>query len=339
MKTLWKILAPSLLLASVAGWGQPAAQTPSQTPSPVQTPTQTPAPDQSAAPADDPVVGDWKGNIAADLPIFVHIALSKGAYVAVTDSPAQGVAAIPTTVAVDGNTITIRTVAATPSRFTGTITGRRIAGTFTEGGSSMSLTLTRTILENATLAGDWQGSVVGGVPLILHITETPRGFSAATDSPSLGISGIRTAIAMNANVVKMQFASKPPAQFVGVQEGSALIGAFTQARNVAVVTFTKSIDAAASAVVGDWQGNITSLVPIVFHIRVTGRGFVAATDSPALGKTNIRTAVAVNGSAVKLRIADTPPSTFTGIVDGNTLTGVLTTGRSSTQITLNRMGN
>jgi hypothetical protein len=343
MKTL-KLLAPTLLLlassllASVAGWGQTATQTPTQTPPTTQAPApaQTPAPNQPAAPA-DPFVGDWRGTIASTLPIVVHITLNSGAYAATTDSPNQNVTGIPTTVQIDGATITIHTMAATSSSFTGTINGDTIVGNFTERGTTVPLTLTRAGADSQPLAGDWQGTVAGSVPLILHIVDTGRGYRASTDSPSHGISGIRTAITVNGSAVKLQIASTPPAQFVGTYDGSTLAGAFSQGRNSTNVTFTRSADAASSPVVGDWQGNVTDLIPLVFHIRATGRGFVATTDSPNLGKTNIRTQIAVNGNAVKLRIGGQSPAVFTGVTDGNTLTGTLASNGSSVRLTMERV--
>jgi hypothetical protein len=339
MKSVWKLLVPAvILLASVAGWGQTATQTPTQTSPSAQTTAQAqdPAPGQAPVPAADPLIGDWKGNIADGVPIIVHIGLNGNAYVAAVDSPSQGTSGIPTTLTVDGNTITFRTLATTPSNFTGTIHGDTITGTFTEAGNSVPLALSRSGAATVPLAGDWQGTVAGSVPLTVHITNAIQGYRANTDSPSHGISGIRTAIAVNGAAVRLQIASSPPALFVGNQDGNTLTGVFTQGRNSTPMTFVRSNNAAISAVVGDWQGAVTDLVPIIFHIRSTGKGFVATTDSPSLSQNNLRTQIVVNGNQLRLRTIGTTVTTFVGAVNGNSMTGTLSSGRNSVQITLTR---
>jgi len=351
MKAVYRIIAPAMMFACTAAWGQTPAQTPAQPPqtppsgqAPVkpQTPaqTQTPTPNQPDTPGIDPLVGDWTGNLTSDLPIVVHITQGKDSYSATTDSPSQGTADIPTTVSFDGATIKISTVAATPSTFIGTFDGDRITGKFTEGGISVPLTLTRSTPDTvATLVGDWQATT-GGVQVIVHISNSGRGYSATTDSPNQKITGIRTAIAVNGSGVRLQIASDPAAIFVGIQEGGRIVGTFTQARNSTTLTLSKVAEPSPPDLVsGDWRGAITELVPITVHIRATPRGFTAATDSPTLGKSGARTQITVNGATVALRFAGSPPAVFVGHATSTTLTGTLTLGRNSRAFTLTKAAN
>ena len=87
------------------------------------------------------MLGTWTGSLdagVARIPLVLHLD-STGCSL---DSPAQGANGIPCTRQVDGNNIDIG-IPSIGASYRGTIAGDSLKGTFTQGGHSLALTLTR----------------------------------------------------------------------------------------------------------------------------------------------------------------------------------------------------
>lgn len=94
-----------------------------------------------AAWASADMLGTWTGSLdagVARIPLVLHLD-STGCSL---DSPAQGASGIPCTRQVDGNNIDIG-IPSIGASYRGTIAGDSLKGTFTQGGHSLALTLTR----------------------------------------------------------------------------------------------------------------------------------------------------------------------------------------------------
>ncbi|MDT7857309.1 alpha/beta hydrolase [Rubrivirga sp. S365] len=98
----------------------------------------------ASAAAQSPVVGDWTGEIeGAGLTVTFHVAEADGGLSSTFDVPAQGALGVPTgETTFRGDTLTI-TVPLVGGRYQGTLVGRAVAGTWSQGGASLPLTLTR----------------------------------------------------------------------------------------------------------------------------------------------------------------------------------------------------
>ncbi len=118
-----RLLAAALLFASAAVAQTPAAQTPT---------------------APSPAAGDWSGVLAGTgLTLVLHVVETGGALTATFDVPMQGATGLPVgTTALAGDRLTLG-IPAIGGRYEGTLAGDSISGTWSQGGASLPLTLTR----------------------------------------------------------------------------------------------------------------------------------------------------------------------------------------------------
>ena len=93
------------------------------------------------------IEGSWKGNLSVqgtELPLVFHISGEGDELSSTMDSPSQGATGIPMDVTTfEENVLTIKFNQA-GIKFVGTLTDEAIAGTFTQGGMEMPLTLAKT---------------------------------------------------------------------------------------------------------------------------------------------------------------------------------------------------
>ena len=98
----------------------------------------------ASAAAQSPVAGDWTGEIeGAGLTVTFHVTETDGALSSTLDVPAQGAVGVPTgETTLDGDALAI-TVPTVGGRYDGTLADGAITGTWSQGGASLPLTLTR----------------------------------------------------------------------------------------------------------------------------------------------------------------------------------------------------
>jgi hypothetical protein len=97
------------------------------------------------------IVGDWRGAVSPapgrSIPLVLHINGTPGSFTATLDSPAQGAVGLPVaSVKQEGRTLYI--VLTTPSAsYTATVSddGKTLVGTWSQGGGSIPLTMTRAV--------------------------------------------------------------------------------------------------------------------------------------------------------------------------------------------------
>ena len=116
------------------------------------------APQTTTVAASNAIVGDWRGAIVPapgrSIPLILHISGTPGSLTATLDSPAQGAVGLPiASVKQEGKMLHL--VLTTPSAsYTATISddGRTLDGTWSQGGGSISLTMTRATTRTAPAA-------------------------------------------------------------------------------------------------------------------------------------------------------------------------------------------
>ena len=98
----------------------------------------------SAAAAQSPAAGDWSGEIAGTgLTIILHVTETDGALASTFDVPLQGATGVPVgATTFTGNVLTLD-IPAIRGRYEGTLAGDAVSGTWTQGGGSLPLTLSR----------------------------------------------------------------------------------------------------------------------------------------------------------------------------------------------------
>ncbi len=116
------------------------------------------APQATSVAASSAIVGDWQGSIVPapgrSIPLILHISGTPGSLTATLDSPAQGAVGLPVaSVKQEGRTLHL--VLTTPSAsYTAILSddGRTLEGTWSQGGGSISLTMTRATTRAAPAA-------------------------------------------------------------------------------------------------------------------------------------------------------------------------------------------
>ena len=139
------------------------------------------------------------------------------------------------------------------------------------------------------LAGDWEGTVAGQIPLVLHLRADANGALTATvDSPSQGANGLAGA---NAKLTGLTLTFDVPlvhGSYSGTvsADGKSISGTWTQGQSTPL-DFTQTITAAQvaaeeaslkpSAVDGNWKGALSSggqTLHVVFHFKTVKGGAV-----------------------------------------------------------------
>jgi hypothetical protein len=219
---------------------------------------------RAGAPAD--VAGHWEGAVHTsneDVQIVVDISLdADDKLIGTFGNPSQSLKGFPLRlVAVDGTAVTLELKTADPGvqTFNGNLSAdsREMSGNFLVGIYSIPFSLTRTgdaeiapvsrgPALDATLAGEWQGTLAAGsreLPLALvlanHADGTSTGTWAAGEGPPTPI-----AIALNGANVTLT-STVTPIEFKGAVNGAGteIVGTMTQGTVVRPVTFTRATPA------------------------------------------------------------------------------------------------
>ncbi len=98
----------------------------------------------SAAAAQSPAVGNWSGELTGTgLTLILHVTDTDGALAATFDVPMQGATGVPVgTTSLAGDRLTLG-IPSIGGRYEGTVAGDAITGTWSQGGASLPLVLTR----------------------------------------------------------------------------------------------------------------------------------------------------------------------------------------------------
>lgn len=195
----------------------------------------------------DPAVGTWKGTLVVagqSLPLVFHVVGLPGALSATFDSPAQRGFGVPIDTFKDENGSIQFASMRFDFLFNGTMSGDKIAGTFTQRGVSVPFEIVRVAVQGGPpeqntaperLVGTWTGIIPFQQPLriVLHVQSSGGGgLTATADSPDQNISGIPVElITINGNVVDFSMA-RVGAHFNGTLSGEAISGTFSQGVNV-----------------------------------------------------------------------------------------------------------
>lgn len=199
-----------------------------------------------AAPTTADVTGTWSGMLhfpSASLLLVITFSNNNGALSATAASPYQGASALPIDrVAIDGTTLTFSSTRLQLS-FTGTIAPNAIAGTFTQRGVAVPLTLVRSSLGTSDLAGTWLGTLhAGGSDILLGLTiahGAGSALSATLDSPSQGATGIAvTSIAAENGTLTFSVA-RLGASYTGHIGSDSIVGTFVQGGAQFPLTFAR----------------------------------------------------------------------------------------------------
>lgn len=196
----------------------------------------------------------------------------------------------------------------------------------------------------ASLAGEWKGSLMGQLPLVLHLEVDPQGALKATmDSPSQGANGLA---GDNAKLTGASLSFDIPSvggNFAGTVTpgGKTISGTWTQqGRSLALEwsfagTAAQAAAAAASVppspIDGDWTGALHAggnTLHVVFHFKAAPDGILCSLDSVDQNSHGIPCGdVKVSGKRLSL---DAPAihGTYSGSLrsDGKHIDGTWTQG-------------
>jgi hypothetical protein len=200
--------------------------------------------------------GDWQGTLSAgpvELRIVLHVSADGQGFKGSLDSPDQGVKGI----AVASIRFADSSLAFDVPSISGSYTGKAnadvttITGTWTQGGNSLPLLLTRAVAtapirrvpKPSDIDGDWEGTLNAGVTLrlVLHIVSYEDGPTATMDSLDQNALGL-PATTITRDGAKLQFTMK---QFGGEFSGTldagltAIDGTWSQGGNSAPLTLKR----------------------------------------------------------------------------------------------------
>jgi hypothetical protein len=195
------------------------------------------------------LAGNWRGDVLPGLPIVLHIHGKPGAYKATADSPNQGAGGMAAKVVQHGVNVTIKIAASGQFAFSGKLKGNTISGTWSQNGQTGSMKLSRmaqaaahaskTKAHGSGLAGDWSGTVLPGLPIVVHVSGSPGQYTATADSPNQGATGIDTTIVVNGNSVTITLNTPAPFTFNGTVNGNKISGTWSQNGQTGQMTFTR----------------------------------------------------------------------------------------------------
>jgi hypothetical protein len=193
-----------------------------------------------AMPASAAVAGDWAGVLQfpqGTLRLVLHVSGPDDDLRATVDSPDQNASGIPVdSIARTGDTVAFR-IDRLAVRFTGTLNGDTIRGTFTQQGLDVPLSLARSAAsgtsteDEAKISGTWAGTLTfpqQRLRIVLHISGSGDGLRATADSPDQNVSGIPVdSISLQGNVVRFTM-SAVNASFQGTAAEETIRGTFNQ---------------------------------------------------------------------------------------------------------------
>ncbi len=139
-----------------------------------------------------------------------------------------------------------------------------------------------------SLAGDWQGTLAGQLPLVLHLRVADGGLTATLDSPAQGAMGLQGA---NAKLTGTTLSFDIP-----VIQGS----------------YSGTVSADGKTVTGDWK-QVGKTFPLVFHMTATVAQLETLKPSPVDGDWQ----GALHAGGVTLRIAFHFHAQPDGIIGGS----------------------
>jgi hypothetical protein len=204
----------------------------------------------AAQPASAGIDGIWNGVIGgAGNHLVMRVAGNPGRFTCTTDSPSQGVVALPTGVVIDGsNDVVIKIDEPSPLRFTGILNGDTMTGTWAEDTHTGPMTWTRAPVPSIAdpgfvphLAGTWEGVRPGfGLHLIFHISGIPGYYHASADSPDQNALGLAAGAKIDSlNNVFLSIGFFPPMYFTGYYNGDTIAGTVSQDGAMNEMTFTR----------------------------------------------------------------------------------------------------
>ena len=202
------------------------------------------------------VIGDWQGALKigeAQLHMVVHIAKAdNGGLRATMDSPDQGAKGIPiSSISLKDFKLTF-TSDAIRGAYEGTVNaaGTVIEGTWTQGGGSLPLSLTRAV-KPSDIDGTWQGTLDAGgakLRLVLHLITTKDGLTGSLDSPDQGAAGLPVSATKREGASLTVELKAIGGKFVGAiaKDLSAIEGTWTQGGGSLPLVFKRGNGAAAA---------------------------------------------------------------------------------------------
>lgn len=196
----------------------------------------------------------------------------------------------------------------------------------------------------ASLAGEWKGTLMSQLPLMLHLGVDAKGALTATmDSPSQGANGLASANVKLAGTTLSFDIPSVAGNYTGTvsADGKSISGTWSQqGHSLALVwTFagTAAQAAAAEAAVkpspidGDWAGAISAggqTLHVVFHFKTAPDGILCSMDSVDQGAHGIPCGdVNISGKHVSLD-AKAVNGTYSGTLraDGKHMDGTWSQG-------------
>jgi len=153
------------------------------------------------------IAGDWQGTLNVGGPelrlVFHFTPDGKGGFTSTLDSPDQGARGIPVASVGLANSSLKVDMPQIMASYEGKVNegATAIAGTFSQGGASFPLNLSRPpapstvkrVPKPSDIDGDWEGTLTaGGVGLraVFHILTFEDGMTATMDSPDQGAAGV-----------------------------------------------------------------------------------------------------------------------------------------------------
>ncbi|HTV14293.1 MAG TPA: hypothetical protein VME68_06235 [Acidobacteriaceae bacterium] len=196
----------------------------------------------------------------------------------------------------------------------------------------------------ASLAGEWKGTLMGQLPLVLHLEVDPQGALKATmDSPSQGANGLA---GDNVKLTGASLSLDIPSvggNYVGTVAagGKSITGTWTQQGHSLALEWTFAGTAAQAAaaqaavqpspIEGDWAGALHAggqTLRVVFHFKAAPDGILCSFDSLDQNSHGIPCGdVKVSGKRVSLD-AKAVNGTYSGSLrsDGNHIDGTWSQG-------------
>jgi hypothetical protein len=314
------------------------------------------------------IEGVWAGKLEAapGNAISVHFTLSKdasGGWAATLNSPDTGAIknVKATSVSFDGSTLDIK-VDALSGAYNGKLANGTFTGEWTQPGSKLVMALspyTPAVLSDAaitTLLGQWHGKLQApGIALniVFYFERNAAGefvgFFQQIDAspnkfPMSDISFENNELFFRIPMARLEYRAS---LVDGTFKGSVKQGPQNMELNVvkgeyvaAKVTLALS-DTDYNKLAGEWSGNLATPqggeLTLIMIIKRDDSGAIAGTfQSPQQGNALLKiTTATLKGSTVSVALA-VPPASFTGELDGTTITGTWTQGPGNLPLKLTK---
>jgi len=179
------------------------------------------------------LAGVWRGVVQGpNLHLVFHISGDAGSYSVTSDSTDQGAFKIPSTISVEGNSVTIALNVPGAFTFTGVRDGNYLRGTWTQNGGTGDMIISRAtdVASSASgsiseLIGNWNGLVQGpNLHLVFHVNQS----GVTADSVDQKSYSIPSEASLNGNVVTFTIETAAPFTFSGTKDGDTITGKWSQ---------------------------------------------------------------------------------------------------------------